>query len=139
MGEVDKAMTKDTDDEFAELPLTHIERMDVIDRQHAQAMELKAMEEEGLTKRAELSRSETRWESLKEVAITLVVAVAVVTVLLGIGFWVYTANKPSPGELNRDQIEQQREEACYDRGGGWIGADQAVGMNGICVMPGRQS
>jgi preprotein translocase subunit Sss1 len=132
-------MTKDTDDEFAELPLTHIERMDVLNHQHAQAMELKEREEEGLTARARLKRSEVRWNASKEVATFLIVAVAVVLILGGIGYWIFTATRPTEGEMNHDQVEQVREEACYDRGGGWIGENQAVGDNGICVMPGRQS
>jgi hypothetical protein len=125
-----------TESEFEELPLTHIERMDVMDRQHDHDMELEEVKQRGLTERAELDRSRARWKSFSEVATFLITAVGVVTVLLVAGFWIYSATRP---DLDHSRSEQQREEACYDRGGGWVGSNQVVGEDGICVMPGRQS
>ena len=112
--------------------MSYVEKLDFREQEHRHAMELAAQHEAAETKRARYQKAESRHEVLTYVGI----AICVAAVILGI---VYAVYRGTTGPDNSGRIEQEREQACVEAGGGWVPEDllSDTASHGLCVFAGK--
>lgn len=126
----------DADNAFAELPETHLEKMDRLEMEHNQRLEVESLKQSEQTKRVKYELRKARQDTWQVVAMTMGVAAVILAIIAAIYF--HTSG-PDSGPSDK-QIEQQRETACIQGGGGWVPKgllDQSA--QGMCVFPGQRA
>jgi hypothetical protein len=124
-------MSDPTPDEF--LGLSSMERIDMLNIKHEQAMEIKKAELASQERRAKVSLKQARTTMWRSVIIGFFVCV--VCLGLAAGF-VYIVTRPStPGDYRKS--DAYREQRCYDTGGVWLDSDILSGGHSYCVYPGK--
>lgn len=116
------------------LPATHFERMDLEEMRHRQAKELAEIN----AKRDIAVAKEERKAERSEMWMAIGIAAAVAGVLFSLIYaWWIDVDPKSPEDFKT--TEAGREQACIERGGGWVPEDLlASSNNGLCVFPGKQ-
>lgn len=101
---------------------------------HEQKMERLQLAEEHQTKRAKFELREARQETWQIVGVAFAVAVVIIAIIGAI----YLGTSGPESGPSHQEIEDQREQSCIERGGGWVPDDLLIeGDNGICIYPGR--
>lgn len=125
--------------ESFDLPMTHIERMDLEEMRHRQAKELAEIH----ARTAEVVAKERRKEERTEMWIWIGVSAAIAAVLITCvyAWWIDEEPKTPEDYKNTDAY---REQVCLDNGGGWIPKDLLYDGNGgsdrgLCVYPGKRA
>lgn len=113
--------------------------------ERAQAAHQREMEKLAAQERVEKVKAEalvkTKRAEMRPFSIGTIAAMLVVLAL--VAAFTYGCTRPADPnntEQDKSQIEQQREIACIDAGGGWIPEDMLVnGDDGQCIFPGTKS
>lgn len=121
-------------DQSYELPMTHIERMDLEQLRHQQNKELAQIQADRDIKVAKEERKADRSEMWMVIGIAT--AIAAVLITCAYAWWI--DEEPVTQESYKTS-EAYREERCVESGGGWIPKDMLVDYadQGLCVYPGK--
>ena len=111
--------------------LTYVERLDLGEQAHRHAME-----EQGRKDAAKLAQQKTELREARQETWQIgVVAFFVAAVILGIVAAIYLGNT---GPDDTAAVEERREAACVESGGGWLPErmlEESANV-GLCVYPG---
>ena len=122
--------------EFAELPETHIERMDRLQMEHDHRKELEQLKADRDVKVAREKRKAERSDMWKSIGIAFVIGLVVLGVVAGT---IYGTTRPeSPGSYKTS--EAYREDQCVANHGVWVNKDllaDTVDGHSLCLYPGR--
>ena len=119
------------DEKSLEEGMTYVEKLDFREQAHRHELERIRVQEAEETKRAKYKNAERRQETLTAWGIGFFVA----AVIIAISYFIYAG---VTGPDNGKSIEQEREQACVESGGGWVPEDLlATSGQGLCVYPGK--
>lgn len=120
--------------EFAELPETHIERMDRLQFEADQRVKLATIEAD----RSKYNAKQSRKTARKEILIWSVVVTAIAAVLMTFIYAIWIDVDPK-SEQDYKTTEAYREEQCINAGGGWVPGKLLESYDqGMCVYPGKR-
>lgn len=119
---------------FEGLPETHIERMDMLTFKAEKEKELAQIQADRDIRVAKENRKAERKEAWTVAAIAWAIAAVVAT-----GIWaIWIDDSPPKSPEDYKTTEAGREEACIQRGGGWVPAQLLENYEvGLCVFPGK--
>ena len=110
--------------------LTTFERIDLMAVEHQQKME---REREANATKIALSEKERRTERVKAVAWTITGIF-----FFALAAWISLLIFRTVNGTDQDAVvQQERETACIERGGGWVPKEMLVADSGLCVFPGK--
>jgi hypothetical protein len=112
--------------------MTYVEKLDFREQAFRQKLEL----EKEQTRRVIAQAKEGKAESRHQVYIYVGISLLVVTLILGVIFFIYKGTRPGPYS-NEPGVGERRETACMNQGGTWLPSGLVVGEEGVCVLPGK--